>query len=254
MSSQRTFDVLPTTRPVCFSGLRSKLRITPRSFSQVDFVRLIPFNLYEYFGFCRPKWKTEHSATFGESCHSSSFSVRASKSFWIFDEALTSPKSFVPFANRLKSVWEMGFMQVSMYMTNKTGPRTLPCGTPLVALIHVDSMSATLTDIFLSFNYAESQFLSCPLIQTSKQLMSFCKDIQLKALSRSIRIIHFPFLLRRSFTWDRFPKLGNLHCSNEIWKSIARGSHSSSLSSFRIKDGVPKGLSAFDPFLPFIAL
>ena len=64
----------------------------------------------------------------------------------------------------------------------------------------------------------------------------------------------FPFFLKIGVTWDRFQEVGNLHCSNEIWKSIARGSHSSSLSSFRIKDGVPSGLSAFDAFMAFIAL
>ena len=55
-------------------------------------------------------------------------------------------------------------MQMSMYMANKTGPRKLPWGTPLVASIHVDSVSATLNAIFLSVKYAESQFFSYPLI------------------------------------------------------------------------------------------
>ena len=114
----------------------------------------------------RPRCITLHFEVLNGICQASDQFSSCCRSCWSWSLSLVSlilPSSFVSSAN-LNTELTMSVSRSLMKMRNKTGPRTDPCGTPLVTNLHIEYWSLMHTRCFLPLNQLLIHSQTLPLI------------------------------------------------------------------------------------------
>ena len=138
---------LATAWAVCMWNRSSLSTTTPRSFSEAVLCKTIPFILYSWWLFRVPRCITLHLSMLNGSCQAADQLASASISCCsiLHSSGLSTVlNTFVSSANIFTTeLIESG--KSLIYIKNRTGPRTLPWGTPLTTSSHPDLASPTRT-------------------------------------------------------------------------------------------------------------
>ena len=172
----------------CFSGFKSFVIHTPRSFSsRVSIKILFSFSVlivYSNFGLFLPMCMTLHLSTLKLSSHSLVHWLSVSKSFCKMLQSsidFTVLNNFVSSANIFILQLTISGMSFT-YIRNRIGPNTDPCGTPLITSTHSEYSPRTIILILLSDRKSSIQHSTLPSIPYAE---SFCNNLFFGTLSKA---------------------------------------------------------------------
>ena len=153
-----------TASVTCLLPFIALCTITPKSFSSCTFSRIFPSIVYSFILFVLPACSTLHFATLNSIIHCFAHSVHLSRSSC----SCSPPSSFVTSVYSLVSSANFSTVLCTpssrslMNIRKRVGPRTDPCGTPLVTSVQSEYLPFITTLCFLPSSHCWIQPFTLP--------------------------------------------------------------------------------------------